>query len=337
MTTGASTRSRTRPLANSGGSTPGPSGPGSTQGDGAVALRKARRRRRARRNLTVDLGLFLTATIWGLNFSVVKAVLREVEPLAFNALRFLCAALAVWVLLRVQGRRLLPMRKDWGKVLVLGIFGHVTFQLFFIFGLNSTLTGNAALLLSTSPVWVLMLSLSLGRERFSLGILVGAMATLAGMVILVTGGSGEIGGMRLGDLLVLGAAVSWAVYTVFSQRMTRRRGVLEMTAWTLWAGMPFIVVLGIPDLVRTDWAAVSVGAWLGIAYAGVFAIGIAYLLWYRGVRIIGQSRTSIYQNLVPVIAMISAWLWLAETPSPQQLLGAGVILSGVVVARRARH
>ena len=160
---------------------------------------------------------------------------------------------------------------------------------------------------------------------------------LAGMVILVTGGSGEIGGMRLGDLLVLGAAVSWAVYTVFSQRMTRRRGVLEMTAWTLWAGMPFIVVLGIPDLVRTDWASVSVGAWLGIAYAGVFAIGIAYLLWYRGVRIIGQSRTSIYQNLVPVIAMISAWLWLAETPTPQQLLGAGVILSGVVVARRARR
>ena len=289
-----------------------------------------------RHDLTVDLGLFLTAVIWGLNFSVVKAALREIEPLAFNALRFGCAALAVWVLLRAQGRRLMPFRKDWIPVVVLGFFGHVAFQICFIYGLDATFTGNAALLLSTSPVWVLMLSFALGRERFSGAILGGVLATLAGMVILISGGSEEFGGTRLGDVLVLGAAVSWAVYTVFSRRMTKRRGVLEMTAWTLWAGVPFIVVAGIPDLVRTDWSAVSAGAWLGVVYAGVFAIGIAYPLWYRGVRIIGQSRTSVYQNLVPVVALVSAWLWLTETPTPQQLIGAGVILSGVVVARRAK-
>ena len=70
-------------------------------------------------------------------------------------------------------------------------------------------------------------------------------------------------------------------------------------------------------------------------YAGVFAIAVAYLLWYRGVRTIGQSRTSVYQNLVPVIALAGAWLWLQETPTPQQLVGAAVILAGVVLARRS--
>ncbi len=308
-----------RPSANSGARAPRAAGP------------------RRRHTLWVDLGLLLTTVIWGLNFTVVKAALEEIEPLAFNALRFPCAAVAVWFMVRGTGRRLLPPRKDWGMVILLGIAGHVTFQLGFILGLDWTLTGNAALLLSTSPVWVVVISFALGRERLNPAILGGVFATLAGMVILITGGTQEVGTARLGDLLVLGAAISWGAYTVFGRRMVRRRGALQMTAWTLWAGMPFIILAGVPDLVRTDWSSVSLQAWLGVVYAGVFAIGLAYLLWYQGVRTIGQNRTSIYQNLVPVIAMISAWLWLAETPTTQQLVGAGVILAGIVVARSSRQ
>ena len=308
-----------RPSANSGARAPRAAGP------------------RRRHTLWVDLGLLLTTVIWGLNFTVVKAALEEIEPLAFNALRFPCAAVAVWFMVRGTGRRLLPPRKDWGMVILLGIAGHVTFQLGFILGLDWTLTGNAALLLSTSPVWVVVISFALGRERLNPAILGGVFATLAGMVILITGGPQEVGTARLGDLLVLGAAISWGAYTVFGRRMVRRRGALQMTAWTLWAGMPFIILAGVPDLVRTDWSSVSLQAWLGVVYAGVFAIGLAYLLWYQGVRTIGQNRTSIYQNLVPVIAMISAWLWLAETPTTQQLVGAGVILAGIVVARSSRQ
>lgn len=295
----------------------------------------AKRAPGCRHTLWVDLGLFLTATIWGLNFTVVKAALVEIEPLAFNALRFPCAAVAVWFLVRGTGRRLLPPRKDWGVVLLLGIAGHVTFQMGFILGLDWTHTGNAALLLSTSPVWVLVISFAMGRERLNPAVLAGVFTTVAGMAILITGGTQELGTARLGDLLVLSAAISWGAYTVFGRRMVRRRGALQMTAWTLWAGLPFIVLAGLPDLVRMDWSAVSLQAWLGVVYAGVFAIGLAYLLWYQGVRRIGQNRTSVYQNLVPVLALFSAWLWLAETPTAQQLVGAGVILSGVVVARRS--
>ena len=292
---------------------------------------------RPRRNtLLVDLGLVGVATIWGLNFTVVKAALDEIEPLAFNALRFTCAAAAVWLLIRGTGRQLLPRRKDWGIVVLLAIVGHVFFQVGFIFGLDLTLTGNAALLLSTSPVWVLVISFSMGRERLNPAIVGGVLTTIAGMAILITGGAQQVGSARLGDLLVLSAALSWAAYTVFAERMVRRRGALHMTAWTLWAGLPFIVLAGVPGLIRMDWTAVSLKAWLGVVYAGVFAIGIAYLLWYRGVRVIGQNRTSVYQNLVPVLALVSAWLWLAETPTTQQLIGAGVILSGVVAARRSR-
>lgn len=295
--------------------------------------RGGRPSRRRARDLTVDLGLLATAIIWGINFSVVKLVLQHLDPLGFNALRFPFAAVAVWVLLRATGRPALPPRSEWLRVVGLGVVGHVVFQVAFIYGIDLTLTGNAALLLSTSPVWVLLIASALGRERFNRAILLGVVATLAGMAILVTGGSQAVGGAGVGDLLVLGAALSWASFTVFGRRITKRRGALEVTGWTLWAALPFIVGMGIPDLMRVDWSSVPARMWFATAYTGIFGIAIAYLLWSRGMKTIGQSRTAVYQNLVPVIALATAWMWLGETPTAQQLGGAAVILSGVAVAR----
>ncbi len=267
---------------------------------------------------------------------MVKVALREIEPLALNALRFPFAVLTLGVLLRLQGRRLIPRRKDWGKVVVLGVVGHAAFQICFIFALDLTLAGNAALLLSTSPVWVVLISTGLGRERFSSAVLFGALATLAGMGLLITGGPNPLGGSAWGDLLMVAAAVFWALYTVLGRRAIKRHGALEMTAWTLWAGTPLVFAAGLPGLWRTGLVSLSLGTWAAIAYAGVLAISVAYFLWYRGVGTIGQNRTAVYTNLVPVVALVMAWLWLGETPTPRQLAGVGVILAGLVVARRGR-
>jgi drug/metabolite transporter (DMT)-like permease len=74
-----------------------------------------------------------------------------------------------------------------------------------------------------------------------------------------------------------------------------------------------------------------------VVYAGVLAIGVAYILWNRGVRKIGSSRTAAYQNLTPVVALLVAWAWLEEVPTPLQLAGAAVILVGISLARMARE
>jgi drug/metabolite transporter (DMT)-like permease len=74
-------------------------------------------------------------------------------------------------------------------------------------------------------------------------------------------------------------------------------------------------------------------AWGGVIYAGVLAIGLAYILWNRGIRAIGSSRTAAYQNLTPVVALLVAWIWLREVPATPQVAGAGVVLAGVSLAR----
>jgi drug/metabolite transporter (DMT)-like permease len=76
-------------------------------------------------------------------------------------------------------------------------------------------------------------------------------------------------------------------------------------------------------------------AWIGVVYAGLMAIGVAYVLWNRGVRRIGSSRTAAYQNLVPVVALLTAWLWLGEMPTILQIGGAAVVLGGLTLARVA--
>lgn len=278
------------------------------------------------------------ALIWGINFSIIKVSLDEIAPLAFNALRFPLAALAVYLILRSQGPVVLPGKSDWGRFIVLGILGHLVYQGFFIFGIEATLAGNASILLATTPVWVLVLSTLAGQERPGLHAGAGILATLLGMAMVVLGGDGEVGfgdSTVKGDLLMVGAALVWSLYTVGSRNLIRNYGFLPVTAWTLWIGTAGLFLMGTPSLSALDLTEISILGWAGVAYAGILAIGLAYIFWYRGIQNIGNARTAAYFNLTPVVALTVAWIWLGETPAPLQITGAAIVLIGLTVTRLA--
>ena len=97
-----------------------------------------------------------------------------------------------------------------------------------------------------------------------------------------------------------------------------------------------MALVGMPDMVRLDWGAVSLTGWMSVAYAAFLAMVVAYLLFYRGVRVLGPTKTSMYGNLQPIVALAVAWVMLHETPTPWQLLGAGFIMAGLLVSRTAK-
>lgn len=282
------------------------------------------------------LGLLSLALIWGINFAVVKVGLEELDPLVFNALRFPLAAVALFVVLRARGGALRPELRHVPLLIGLGVFGNVVYQWLFIVGIDNTLAGNASIILATVPVWTALLSLRLGHERPSLLTWLGVIGTLFGMVLVVLGGTGAVGlGVETwrGDLLMVGAAVAWATYTVGSRSMVLRYGALPVTAWTVWIGTPGLLLIAVPGLSRTSFGDVSLAGWGTVVYAGFLALAVAYVAWYRGVERIGSSRTAVYSNLVPVVALVTAWLWLGETPSPLQALGAAVIIGSLSLTR----
>jgi drug/metabolite transporter (DMT)-like permease len=292
--------------------------------------------KRSLTTLGADAGLLVVAGIWGVNFSVMKWILEPLEPLALNALRFPLAGIVLAGFLGKDLWRHRPDRADILRLIVLGLLGHVAYQLCFVFGIDQTRAGNASLLLSTTPVWTMFFSAVAGHETPTRRVSGGVAATLLGMGLVVTGSQGGVswGSETLrGDLLMVLGAVLWSIYTVAGRGPVARYGALRVTAWTLWVGAPVIVALGIPSLMETDVSRIRLDVWAGIAYAGGMSVGIAYVLWYRGVRALGNNRTAVYSNLVPVVALTTAWIWLGEKPSGVQFAGAGVILLGLPFLR----
>jgi drug/metabolite transporter (DMT)-like permease len=285
--------------------------------------------------LRANFALLAMSWIWALNFSIAKEALSKLPPLAFNTLRFPLAALVVSVALAQRGGLRLPDRSDRWRVLALGMLGNLIYQLFFIMGLANTRAGTASVLLAGTPIATALLTAAVGQEHVTRRVWLGAFATLAGIATVVFSTTRAGGGEHklVGDLLLIGATIAWAVYAVGSRTLIVRYGALPVTAWTLWSGAFAICLIGLPSVFRTDLPALDAQAWFAVVYAGALSIGVAYVLWSYGVRHLGPTRTATYSNLVPVFALIGAWILLGERPTGGQFLGAAIIIAGVTLAQ----
>jgi len=297
------------------------------------AMPRARQRR-------AMASLVLMVLIWGINFPIAKSALGVLTPPAFNALRFPLAALVVLYALARSGPIPWPAAADRWRVLTLGLLGNALYQQFFIFGLANSHAGIASVLLAATPILTTLLSSAAGHERITGRTWAGVILGFTGLVLVITqsASAGGAGGESrlLGSILMLSAALAWAVYTVGSRDLVARYGPVPVTAWTLWTGAAVIVLIGIPSLLRTPVHSLPPAIWAAIAYAGALSIGLAYLIWYHGVGVLGNTRTSAFSNLTPVIALLAAWLSLGERPTGWQLAGSAVVLAGVTITQLRR-
>lgn len=284
-----------------------------------------------------EIGLLLLVLIWAFNFSIIKIGLAAIPPYGFNALRFPLAAVLLATVLFSTGRLQLPERGDWTRMVVLGIIGNFVYQLLFISGLARSRAGNASVILNLSPAFIAAGTAWLGHERIRPVAWAGIVIAIGGIVLVV--GSGDAGlsfGTEnlTGDLLMIGAALVWAIYTVGARDLIMKYGSVFVTTWTLWAGAILLFAVGIPDMLRLD-ESVPPAAWGSIVYAGLLGLGVSYLLWYRGVQVLGNTRTSAMGNLVPLLTIVIAWPMLGEIPNVWQIMGALVVIGGISLVRHA--
>jgi len=289
---------------------------------------------------TAELWLAVLVLIWGVNFSVIKSAFDWVSPMGFNALRFPVACVVLYLLLRRQGGAIALPSWALRRIATLALIGHFAYQAFFAVGLDLTLAGNASVLLATTPIWTTLLSAKAGHETIGGRLWLATIGTVTGVVMVTLGGASDLGlrggGALWGELLMVLAAMVWAVYTVGGRPLVEKYGALPVTAWALWFGTIPIVVVGMPGVLALDVSTLPMGFWVRVLFAGALGIAVAYLIWYQGVRTLGSSRTSIFGNAIPVIALVVAWLWLGERPGWLQLLGALVILVALQLSRAPR-
>jgi len=118
-------------------------------------------------------------------------------------------------------------------------------------------------------------------------------------------------------------------YTILLQPYTKRIDVIKLSAITMVGGAVPLLVASMPAIVATKWSSVGAGGWIALLYSSVISIGVAYVFYYRGLRILGPTRTAVYTNLQPIIALLVAWAFLGENPTIFQGIGAVTIIAGV--------
>ena len=274
------------------------------------------------------------ATIWGINYSSVKYGTSVLEPLAFNATRVAIAAVAL-MLICIGGRMHWPSPRTVVALLALGVLGNGVYQVLFVEGIARTRAGDAALVLAASPAFIAIIGRIRGVERIGGRGVAGIGLSVTGIGLVVFGTAQAHVGQAsfLGDLLVLIGCVCWALYTVLLKPYTHDVNGLQLSALTMVGGAVPLAIIATPAVARVQWASVPALGWASLLYSSILALVVAYLFWYRGVRVLGPTRTAIYGNLQPVIALLFAWATLGEAPTVWQVLGAGSIMSGIVLTR----
>src|SRR5262245_45008012 len=259
-----------------------------------------------------DLLLLSVVSIWGFNFAIIKTVYAEMNPLAFNALRFLISSLTMLFLLKLRGDSFHVAVEDRKSVFWLALLSNTVYQFLFVIGLANTKAGNAGLLMALTPVFAYLVGVFGRRERFSQSVLAGILLSLTGVGAIILAGSTQVsfGKTWKGDLLMMGAAFCWGWYTGASAGLLSKYGALRLTVLTMVLGTVVLIPLSIPAVVRQNWTAVSLRAWGGFLSSALFAIVYSYFVWPSRFTRMGVPRRGISSISTPSLLFLGVWcLW----------------------------
>jgi drug/metabolite transporter (DMT)-like permease len=271
---------------------------------------------------------------------IAKSVTGLMHPVSVVLMRgaFTVTFYGIWYLIR---RRYLPRidRKDWPLLLLLGFINLPLNQLCFIWGVKFTTAPNAALAYALTPAFVVVI-LALGLRKWPgwkrlLG--VGIAITGAAMVIVGEGASASAE-HTLGNLVVLSASASWALYTVLGRRIVMKYGAVYATALTFFIGFALFVPVWLLMPVNASLEplinpAINTGIWFQLFYLGVITSGVGYGLWYYALTHMDTHRVAVFNNLQPVFTTVLALIIFGTQPTPMFLVGGVVALAGVVMTQ----
>jgi drug/metabolite transporter (DMT)-like permease len=283
--------------------------------------------------------LALAMFCWGGNPVAGKEALQGFGPLALSQVRLLLAALVYMAgFLAWRNRpRLKLNRRECLFLVAVALVGASLNQLFFIEGLSRSSVVHSALISATGPVIVLVISCLARLETLTVQKMVGMTISFGGVAWLAISRANQIGGSYwLGDVLLLGASVTFATYTILVKEIADRYDVLTMNALVFALGATLFTPIGIRSVLRVNWAGLSTSAWLGLLYMVVLGSVVPYLLYAFALTELTASRAAAFTYVSPLVAVVLGAWWLREKLTLQVMLCGVMILLGVYLTERGR-
>lgn len=284
--------------------------------------------------------LLLVVLAWGCNYLVLPHGVSPMGAGPFTLLRFACTLplLLLWWWWR-QGP--VVRREDWPRLALFGLIGIAAYQAVFAAAVHATSTTNAAILFSLSPIFGVLLSRITGRDVPSVLNWLGLLLAFGGGWVLVMArvpGVGVSFSHLEGDLLMLAAALLWAVAAHVAEPVLKKYGGLTVTTWGLPCGLVGLALWAGGDALRLDWGLQPWGAWASLAFSVLMATVVGVVLFYDAVPHLGSGKVMSYMYLTPVVAILVSCLIQRQGLSSMQVVGIVLALVGVGLARhRPRH
>ena len=252
--------------------------------------------------------------VWGFNWTAMKVAIADFSPFTFRALCLGLGSGVLFAFLRAGGQPLAIPRSQWGRLALIAFFNITCWNMLVVFGLAQLPSGRAAILAYTMPAWAIPLSVLLLGERLTARKLLGLGLGMTGMLLLVWDEFTRLQGAPRAALMVLGAAVAWAIGTILQKKYPVRAPVAGFTAWLMLVG-------GVPiyagALLLEDFgklAEVSLPSALGAAYNVLLAFAWAHWAWIKLATSVSVTVFSLCMLLVPVVGVFSGMLFLGERP-----------------------
>ncbi|HZC31372.1 MAG TPA: DMT family transporter [Gaiellaceae bacterium] len=288
-----------------------------------------------RRVSPVDLMLLGTVLLWALNVTVTRYVVTHGwKPLAYGTIRYFAATALFWIFTYRRERSFRIARKDVPIALVAALSLFLN-QLCFVYALKLAEASTVALLLGATPVFIALISLTLGLEHVSNALWIGAMTTLGGVALIAAASHGSLSSGLGGDLLAIGLAFTWSCYTVAIRPLMRSYSPYRISALVLAVGWVPLALVSIPQ-VSSQHFDFGWKVWLGFGYAVIGPLFLTNILWFTAIDRVGPSRASLVGNLQPFFAVFFALILLSETLHPLEIVGGVLIFAGIAF-ERFRH
>jgi drug/metabolite transporter (DMT)-like permease len=288
----------------------------------------------ARERRIAELAVLGVMVLWAFNFIVVKTAVAVLPPVGFTFLRFAIASTTLLLLLRWREGSIGLPRRDLVAICGLGALGFGIYQILWTTGLTLMPAGDSALIIASTPVLVAILAVIAGSDILTRSKLVGGLISFVGVALVIASGAGlSLGESLAGESITLLAALCWSVYLAFGAPFLGRHTPLRATTWATVAGTIVLAPVAIVQLASAGLTEVPVDAVGAVLYSGFLAAGVSNVIVQNGVKVIGPTRTSAFQFLVPALAVVFAFVFLAEPIRAGQVLGGLVIVAGVLITR----
>ncbi len=280
--------------------------------------------------------LILIAIIfWGTSFVATKTVLNEIKPVTIIILRLILASVLLTIIALSTKRKFSLNLKSHGWIFILALVAvfHLWIQ---VTGLQYTTASNTGWIIGTAPVFMAILGFIFYKEKITPLQFLGILVALAGLLLLI--GKGDITNIGLienkGDLLVLGSAFTWGVYSMVNKKISLSYSPL-MTILYLFLMMAVIII---PFNLNTETINSVIGlsliSWMWILFLGIFCSGVAYVIWAQALRDMESAKVGAFLYFEPLVTVIAAWIYLNEEITLLMIFSGLLITAGVFIVNK---